>query len=57
MRNIIVNAAAEFGLVAVVAGTLGAYPKSLKPIRPKAPSIVGPSEKATAPYLTVVVPN
>jgi len=57
MRNIVVNAAAGFGLVAVVAGTLGAYRKSLKPIPHKAPSIVGPSEKAAAPYLTVVVPN
>ena len=39
------------------ASALAAYLKSLKPIRHKAPSIVGPSEKATAPYLTVVVPN
>jgi len=39
------------------AGALAAYLKSLKPIRHKAPSIVGPTEKATAPYLAVVVPN
>lgn len=39
------------------AGALAAYLKSLKPIRNKAPSIAGPTEKATAPYLTVVVPN
>jgi mono/diheme cytochrome c family protein len=39
------------------AGALAAYLKSLKPIRNKAPSIVGPTEKAMAPYLTVVVPN
>src|ERR1041384_4091947 len=39
------------------AGALAAYLKGLKPIRHKAPSIVGPSEKAAAPYLTVVVPN
>jgi mono/diheme cytochrome c family protein len=39
------------------AGALTAYLKSLKPIRNKAPSIVGPTEKATAPYLTVVVPD
>ena len=39
------------------ASALAAYLKSLKPIRHKAPSIVGPTEKATAPYLTVVVPN
>ena len=39
------------------AGALAAYLKSLKPIRHKAPAIVGPTEKAAAPYLTVVVPN
>ena len=39
------------------ASALAVYLKSLKPVRNKAPSIVGPSEKATAPYLTVVVPN
>ena len=39
------------------AGALAAYLKSLKPILNKAPSIVGPAEKATAPYLTVVMPN
>ena len=39
------------------AGALAAYLKSLEPIPHKAPSIVGPTEKATAPYLTVVVPN
>ena len=33
------------------------YLKSLKPIGNKAPSIAGPSEKPTAPYLTVVMPN
>ena len=39
------------------ASALAAYLKNLKPIRNRAPSIVGPSEKATAPYLTVVMPN
>lgn len=39
------------------AGALAAYLKSLKPIPHKAPSIAGPAEKATAPYLTVVMPN
>jgi mono/diheme cytochrome c family protein len=39
------------------ASALAAYLKSLKPIRNKAPTLVGPSEKATAPYLSVVVPN
>jgi mono/diheme cytochrome c family protein len=39
------------------ASALAAYLKSLKPIRHKAPSIVGPTEKATAPYLSVVIPN
>jgi mono/diheme cytochrome c family protein len=39
------------------AGALAAYLKTLKPVRHKAPSIVGPTEKATAPYLTVFVPN
>ncbi|MEJ0074616.1 MAG: hypothetical protein WDO17_04070 [Alphaproteobacteria bacterium] len=47
MRNIIVNAAAGFGLVAIVAA---AVPNG-------APELRGPAEKATAPYLTVVVPN
>lgn len=36
---------------------LAAYLKSLKPIRNKAPEPRGLTEKATAPYLTVVVPN
>ena len=39
------------------AGALAAYLKSLKPIPNKAPSIVGPTEKAVAPFLTVVMPN
>lgn len=39
------------------AGALAAYLKSLKPIPHKAPSIVGPTEKANAPYLSVVMPN
>lgn len=39
------------------ASALAAYLKSLKPIRNKAPSIVGPTEKATAPYLAPVMPN
>jgi len=39
------------------ASALAAYLKTLKPIRHKAPTIVGPTEKATAPYLSVVVPN
>jgi len=39
------------------AGALAAYLKSLKPIRNKAPSIVGPTEKAVAPYLAPVIPN
>lgn len=39
------------------AGALAAYLKGLKPIRHKAPSIAGPSEKAIAPYLTVIMPN
>jgi mono/diheme cytochrome c family protein len=36
---------------------LAAYLKSLKPIRNKAPAITGPSEKPTAPFLRVIVPE
>jgi mono/diheme cytochrome c family protein len=36
---------------------LAAYLKSLKPIRNQAPAMVGAPEEATAPYLTVVMPN
>lgn len=38
------------------AAALAAYLKSLKPVRNAAPPLVGPSEKPTAPYLTVVMP-
>jgi mono/diheme cytochrome c family protein len=36
---------------------LAAYLKSLKPIRHQAPAMVGATEEATAPYLTVVMPD
>ena len=39
------------------ASALAAYLKSLKPIVNRVPAIVGPSEKATAPYLSVVMPQ
>jgi mono/diheme cytochrome c family protein len=39
------------------AGALAAYLKGLKPVPHKTPSIVGPTEKASAPYLSVVMPN
>jgi mono/diheme cytochrome c family protein len=39
------------------AEALAAYLKSLKPIRNKAPAITGPTEKPTAPFLRVVVPE
>lgn len=35
---------------------LASYLKSLPPVRHQVPKLVGPSEKATAPYLTVVAP-
>ncbi len=39
------------------AGALASYLKSLKPVRHQAPAMVGPNEKAVAPYFTVVVPR
>jgi cytochrome c553 len=39
------------------AQALAAYLRGLKPIRHKAPAMTGPSEKPTAPYLSVVVPK
>jgi len=39
------------------AAALAVYLKSLKPLRNRTPSPVGPSEKGTAPYMTVVVPK
>ena len=39
------------------ANALAAYLKSLKPVKNAAPALVGPSEKAKAPYLTVVMPQ
>ncbi|HZH26491.1 MAG TPA: hypothetical protein VEY95_04840 [Azospirillaceae bacterium] len=34
-----------------------AYLKSLKPVRNQVPPVAGASEKPTAPYLTVVMPD
>lgn len=39
------------------ANALAAYLKSLKPVKNAAPTLVGASDKAKAPYLTVVVPQ
>ena len=39
------------------ASALAAYLRSLKPVRHQAPAIRGPGEKATDPYLTVVMPK
>lgn len=39
------------------ANALAAYLKSLKPVKNAAPALVGPAEKAKAPYLTVVMPQ
>ncbi len=39
------------------ARALASYLKSLKPIRHKVPSMTGDSEKPTAPYLAVAMPN
>lgn len=36
---------------------LAAYLKSLKPIANRVPAIIGPNEKATAPYLSVNMPR
>ncbi|HEX2553494.1 MAG TPA: cytochrome c [Microvirga sp.] len=36
---------------------LAAYLKSLKPVRHQVPALTGASEKPTAPYLTVVMPE
>lgn len=36
---------------------LAGYLKSLKPVRNKVPGITGPTEKASAPYLSVVMPQ
>lgn len=36
---------------------LASYLKSLKPVRNQVPAITGPSEKAKAPYLAVVMPE
>jgi mono/diheme cytochrome c family protein len=39
------------------AQALASYLKSLKPVRHQVPAIAGPSEKPTAPYLTVKMPE
>ncbi len=39
------------------ASALVAYLKSLKPVVNRVPAIVGPGEKATAPHLSVVMPQ
>ena len=39
------------------ASALVTYLKSLKPIKNATPALVGPSEKAKAPYLTMTVPQ
>jgi mono/diheme cytochrome c family protein len=39
------------------AQALASYLKSLKPVRHQVPAITGATEKPTAPYLTVVMPN
>jgi mono/diheme cytochrome c family protein len=39
------------------ARALAAYLKSLKPVRNRTPAIAGPSEKPSAPYLTLAVPD
>jgi mono/diheme cytochrome c family protein len=39
------------------ASALAAYLKSLKPVSNKAPALRGPGEKATDPYLSVVMPK
>jgi len=39
------------------AQALASYLKSLKPVRNQVPAITGPSEKPTAPYLTVKMPD
>jgi mono/diheme cytochrome c family protein len=44
-------------LIDADARDLAAYLKSLKPIRHQAPAMVGATEKPTAPYLTVVMPD
>lgn len=38
------------------ARALAAFLKSVKPVRHKAPAMIGPAEKATAPYLAVTMP-
>ena len=39
------------------ARALASYLKSLKPVRNQVPGPVGPSEKPSAPYLTVIMPQ
>ena len=39
------------------ARVLASYLKSLKPVRNQVPGPVGPNEKPSAPYLTVVIPQ
>jgi len=39
------------------AQALASYLKSLKPVRHQAPALVGASEKPTAPYLKIVMPD
>lgn len=39
------------------AKALASYLKSLKPVRHQAPAMVGATEKPTAPYLTIVMPD
>jgi hypothetical protein len=39
------------------AQALASYLRRIKPVQQKEPAITGPSEKPTAPYLSVMVPN
>jgi len=45
------------GLTDTDANAIAAYLKSLPPVANAAPPPVGPTEKPTAPYMTVVMPN
>ena len=45
------------GLTDSDAHAIAAYLKSLPPVANAAPAPVGPTEKAPAPYMTVVMPN
>ena len=45
------------GLTDADANAIAAYLKSLPPVADAAPAMVGPTEKPTSPYMTVVMPN